>query len=452
MPLKDQVAKALEDKATERQAIQDAIAKRKLEIEQLVETENRDATDAELESVIAKTEELRELDEKIASLEVRFTVLKEIEEREANAAAKAKEIRTPQVSVQEPLTYRADNRHEVDFLQDAIKAQFNDRDAQERIGRHQAEMRAIGTAALEGLTIPQYATDLAAPLLRAGRPTADAVRKLALPSEGMVIPISRITTGSATAVQASENASVQNTDMDDTVLNVNVRTIAGQQDVSLQAWQRSRGTSDLVLQDLIASYHTTLNSQIINADGNSGTHLGILSTLNINSVTYTDATPTAAELYPKVADAIQRVAAGTFRPATGIIMHPRRWGWLSSAVDGQGRPVVVPNANGPQNAHGVGAAGYGVGVGTFLGLPVITDASIPTNLGAGTNQDPIIVANLDELLLWENEGPLGLEFRETNAATLGVKVVVHGFSAFTAGRYPAAVSVINGTGLVAPTF
>jgi hypothetical protein len=45
-----------------------------------------------------------------------------------------------------------------------------------------------------------------------------------------------------------------------------------------------------------------------------------------------------------------------------------------------------------------------------------------------------------------------LNFDATGAGSLTIKSVVYGYSAFTAGRYPGAVSKISGTGLVAPTF
>jgi|GEM_PF-4637078 len=37
-------------------------------------------------------------------------------------------------------------------------------------------------------------------------------------------------------------------------------------------------------------------------------------------------------------------------------------------------------------------------------------------------------------------------------ATLRVRLVAYGYSAFTAGRYPSAICTVGGTGLVTPTF
>jgi HK97 family phage major capsid protein len=374
-------------------------------------------------------------------------------ERDAEPERGQGEVRV----VREEQTYRREGRHS--FFSDMYRAQFlGDVAAQERLSRHRqetAQQRDVGTGAFAGLTVPQYLLDLVAPLARAGRPLANSLRSLPLPDSGMVISISRITTGTAVAVQASENAAVQETDIDDTKLDVNVRTYAGQQDVSRQALERSEMVEDVVFADLVADYHTKLNSGIVNDDGTSGTHLGIRQTAGIETVTYTDASPTVSELYPKLADAIQRVNSLRFMAPTTIYMHPRRWGWLTAAVDSAGRPFVVPNPSGPFNAAGVGeAAGYGQVVGSIMGLPVITDASIPTNLGAGTNEDIIVVSRAPDLLLWE-EGdgmPRQARFEQTLAGNLTVKLVVYGYSAFTAGRYPKATAIISGTGLVTPTF
>lgn len=357
----------------------------------------------------------------------------------------------------EPLTYTRRGKHQ--FVLDAYRAQFHgDRQAQERIDRHiremEVELRDVGTGAFAGLVVPQYLTDEYAALARAGRVTADICRKLPLPDDGMTLNISRITTGTATAVQATENAAVQETDIDDTLLTVDVRTIAGQQDVSRQALERGTMIDQVVIGDLAAAYAVNLDSQVISGSGSSGQMLGVLSTSGTISVTYTDASPTVAEAFPKIADAIQQVNSTRYLPADAIVMHPRRWGWFTAAVDTQNRPLVVPTAQYPMNAVGVGEpAAYGP-VGTLFGLPVYTDANIPTNLGAGTNEDRIIVCRSQDLFLWEegNGAPRQLRFEETAGGNLTVKLVVYGFAAFTAGRYPAASAVISGTGLVTPTF
>jgi HK97 family phage major capsid protein len=317
------------------------------------------------------------------------------------------------------------------------------------------ERRDVGTAQFDGLTIPQYLVDLAAPLARAGRPTADfATSKHTLPVSGMTLNISRMTTGTSTAVQVTQNDAVSETDADDTLLTINVRTIAGQQDISKQAIERGTGIDAFIVADLIRSWHTTLDAQILNGAGTAGTIKGIRNSGG-NAITFTATTPTVALLYPKLADAIQQVQANTFTTPTHFIMHPRRLAFLLAAVDGSNRPLVVPAAGGPMNAIGTGAgvAGYGNSGYQMLGLPIITDASVGTTYGAATNQDEIYCVAAPEMHLWEQPGsPFALSFDATGAGNLTVKSVVYGYAAFSAERYPLAASIISGTGLVAPTF
>lgn len=364
-------------------------------------------------------------------------------------------------------TYRRGG--ERSFFVDAFRAEhLGDATAREIMARNAREQsdivrerygpgsfRDVGTTAFSGLVVPQYLVDLYAPLARAGSPFVNACPKIQLPPDGLTLNVSRLTTGSAAAAQATENTEVQETNMDDTLLTINVRTYAGQQDVSRQLLDRGSLGDELVYRDLVSSYFTVLDSAVLNADGTSGTHLGLRSTSGIISVAYTDATPTVGEAYAKFADAIQQINSQRFEPATTIVVHPRRWGWFTAALDTAGRPLVVPNSNGPFNAIGVGeAAEYGQVVGTLHGLPVITDANIPTNVGAGTNEDVVIVTRIvDDLLFWEGDGmPRQFRFEQVPGGPQSIRLAVWGYTAFTAGRQPAANAVISGTGLIPPTF
>jgi HK97 family phage major capsid protein len=262
-----------------------------------------------------------------------------------------------------------------------------------------------------------------------------------------------MTTGTSADVQATENSAVSETNADDTLLTIDVRTIAGQQDLSKQVIERGSGVDSFVVQDLIRAYHTTLDNQIINGTGASGQMLGLRNTLGVNLVQFTEASPTVALLYPKLADAYQKIQTNVFQNPTHWIMHPRRLAFLMAGVDQNDRPLVLPAANGAFQAvaTGTGAAGYGNSGYTLMGLPIIADANITTVTDG--NEDEIYCVNAAELHLWETAGaPFALSFDATGAGSLTVKSVVYGYGAFSAGRYPGAVSKIYGTGLAAPTF
>ena len=435
----------------------------KVEMDTILEavaTENRtDLTEDETAKVDALVEESRSLDSKIE----KFKAQADADAKAAEARSSVANVAMPKVGgakvTREARTYSPEG--DASFVKDAFTAKFsNDYAASERLARHsreeEIERRSVGTGNFAGLVIPQYLVDLAAPFARAGRPTADfATNKMALPAAGMTLNISRMTTGTSTAVQAAENDAISNTNADDTLLTVNVRTIAGQQDISKQAIERGTGIDQFIIQDLIRGWHTTLDDQIINGDGTSGAMLGIRQTVGINDVTFTEASPTVALLYPKLADAYQQIQTSVFQNPTHWIMHPRRLAFLLAGVDGSQRPLVLPALNGPMNAvaTGAGAAAYGNSGYTMLGLPIIADANVTTTAGAGNDEDQIYCVNAGELHLWEQAGsPFALNFDATGAGSLTIKSVVYGYGAFTAGRYPGAVSKINGTGLVAPTF
>ena len=421
-----------------------ALAKAEAIVE-AAQTDARELTVDEDAAIAVSLADVRSLDEQIATHS-------ELEKRSAEAAELRKEKKfdeavAPAVVKSEARTYS--QRSEASFVADAYAAQFNnDYAAKERLARHmneeKVERREVGSANFAGLVVPQYLTDLAAPYARAGRPVADAARKHQLPSAGLTLNISKVTTGSAVAAQ-SEGAAVQETDMDDTLLTINVNTYAGQQNVSRQALERGTGIDSIVMSDLVSAYHTTLDAAVV---------ANLLSVAG-NAVTYTDASPTVAELYPKLLDSVQQIQTSFFGGPNAIIMHPRRLAWILAALDSSNRPlaVPVPYAQNPV-AVGSGSVVYGNSGYSIAGLPVITDANVSVAQGAGTDQDTIFVANMQELHLWEQGSgePMMLRFEQPESQQLNVTMIVYGYAAFTANRYPNAFSQINGTGLITPTF
>ncbi len=424
----------------------------------VVTTESRnDLTDDESVKFDTLAEEARALDAKIE----KFQAQDASDAALAESRAKFGAVITPASSGakvgKEERTYHPDAGFS--FVRDAFMADSGDFAARERISRHSREesmeRRDVGTAQFVGLTIPQYIVDLAAPLARAGRPFLDyATNKQTLPESGMTLNISRLTTGTSTAVQVTQNDAVSETDADDTLLTIDVRTIAGQQDVSTQAIKRGTNIDTMVVADLIRSWHTTADSQCLNGAGTAGTVLGLRASGG-TGVTFTSTTPTVALLYPKLADAMSIIADSIFSTPTHWIMTPRRLAWILAAVDTTNRPLALPMANAPQNALSVGggAMKYGNSGYSILGLPVIVDSNVRKTDGAATNQDEIYCVDMAEMFLWEESGsPFALSFEATNAGNLSTKIVVEGALAFSAGRYPLASSIISGTGLTSPSF
>lgn len=457
-------------KLDERKAAQDALDA----VLSTPTAEARDLNEAEAASFVEARDRIAQIDADLRSTEERLGTLQANEDaRTAAASMASKYPTTPITTTTGGVKVKADartytlekqRREGVSFLRDVVSARFdNDREATERLSRHMGEMRdvhagietrAITTASLTtGLVIPQFISDMFAPAVAAMRPTANVMTHHDLPAEGMTLNIPRMTTASSVALQAAENNALSETNLAATLLTINVQTAGGQQTVSRQSIDRGTGTDEIVLGDLIRRYHTTLDSTILNQ---AATGLDAITTI---SVAYTDATPTAAELYPKLFDLVQQVQTAVFMGVTHFIMHPRRWAWLASQV-GTSWPFLQISGAGVQTAGSyTGPDTYSTDprkviiAGTLAGIPVIVDASVTVTAGVGA-EDRIYGITSYEAHLWEDPAaPLYLRVdQSTLSASLGVLFVVYGYFAYTFSRYPTAHGKVQGTGLTTPTF
>ncbi|MDT0306865.1 phage major capsid protein [Streptomyces sp. DSM 44917] len=361
----------------------------------------------------------------------------------------------------EERTYRQDtDRFGKQFLMDVSRQfLFQDVEAAHRLARHMHEeqveraqtlQRAVGTGNFSGLTVPQYLTDMYAPATAALRPFADVCNSHPLPESGMSIEISRITTSSSAGIQASQNSAVSEQNMDDTPLSVPVKTAAGQQTVSRQAIDRGNGIEDVTMQDLFNRVATTLDATLLTEASTGMTNVA-------QAVTYTDADPTGAEMYPKILGAAAGVEANLLAMGapTHAIMHSRRWYWLSSQmsstwplVNWTNLPVQAGAVADPNSSYASGPRGV-----LPCGLVVIVDNNIPINLGAGTNEDELYVVPRNECHLWEDDaGPMFIRAEQPQAGSLGVQLVAYQYFAYTFQRYVNGMQKVSGTGLVSPAF
>ena len=437
------IAAALDERDASQEAVEAILA--------LAEEEGRsEMTADETEKFDAARAELREIDDKIAGLQAREIDLVDLASRSEKAAEARKEVLPMNIKVvSEEKTYRADSEH--DFLSDAIAAKFgNDSAASDRLARARdealSEYRST-TGNFGGLVVPQYLTEQFAATLASGRPFLEAVTKVALPAQGMNMVIPRGATSTGVAAQTTEGTAVNNQTMTESDLTVPVRTFAGQQVVSRQSIDRGTGIGGILLADLYQQYATKVNVSAISGDGTAGGHWGILNTTSVQTAGWVGTT--GASLVAAIHNGLGKVNASRYAAADLIVMHPRRWAWLCAQSDSSLRPLVAIEGYNSFNASGAGmAAGYGP-VGSIAGVPVVTDAGIPTNLGAATNEDRIIITRKADVLFMEDgSAPIGLTLNEVAAASLNVTMVTYGYSAFTAGRYPVATCNIQGTGLL----
>jgi HK97 family phage major capsid protein len=426
----------------------------------------REQLQAEEDTELRKyTKQMKDVGDDIANLDERIEETRAEVERTGSINKNLARIRQAEGTVarvkEQQVYQKGDPRRS--YMQDLIKMSLNIDDtgeARDRLMRHAqdvstnpeyAEYRDLSRVDGSGgyAVPPAWLMSQYVELARPGRAFANLVQRQPLPGGTDSINIPKLLTGTRTDVQTADNAAVVEQDLTDTFINAPVRTIAGQQGVAIQLIDQSPiAFDDVVFRDLVADHATRVDKQVLEGTGINGQVLGVKNTPNIGSVA--SGSPTIQTVYSAIANAIQTVHTTRFMPPEVIVMHPRRWGWFLSLLDGQQRPLFLPQANNPQNAGGIlsDVASQQV-VGQMHGLPVITDPNIGTTYGGGTNEDVIYVLRASDIVLWES-GVKARVLPETRAETLTVLLQIYNYLAFSAARYPASIVTI--TGLTAPTF
>ncbi len=349
------------------------------------------------------------------------------------------------------------------FLRDVgLNFLRNDPGASQRLGQHQHEFAVdnpdlaqranAGTGNFAGLVVPQYLTDMYAPIARAMRPFADICNHHDLPAEGMTVNIPLLTTGMSVALQTSENSAGSSTAPNDTLLTENVQTSTGNATISRQAIDRGTGIDEVVMQDLFRALASNVDSTLI-TQATTG-----LAALAQNGAGPLNSGLTIATLYSKLvgaANGVEQALLGLARPSH-VLLAPVRF-WWASAQFGNTWPVI--NVGGQQLPWQAGlidaSKGYDTGPRGFLpaGLDLIVDANIPVNGGASTNQDALYVVPQDECHLWEDPAaPVYIRAEQPAAASLGVLMVIYEYYAYSFRRYTNAMQSVIGSALITPTF
>lgn len=346
-------------------------------------------------------------------------------------------------------TYRPDNSNGSFFLRDLAAASMKgDTEARERLHRNNAEARDISTSATAGggFVPPLYMGEMWAGAPTPNRAFANAIGSRPLPATGMSITLPRITTQPATAAQSSENNALTETNLVEATVTTPVCTYGGIQDVSVQLLERSDPGIDLVIaSELRANYDSKIDAALLSGAGSSGAHRGLANVSAINYVTFTEATPSAANTQAQIYAAISAVASNRYAQPDLIVMHPRRAAFLAQSLSSN---VPLFQQGGLSQAQGTQDGGF---VSTLAGLRVVLDANITTTYGSSTNEDQIFVVKSDDLVLFEDAVRFEA-FPETLSAELTVRLRLFAFSAFVSGRYPKSIAQVYGTGLAAPTF
>lgn len=367
----------------------------------------------------------------------------------------------------EPLTYRQDDPH-VSYFRDLL---FPDRTdgALERQRRHAAEMRVItderNERAMRGLRAgdveyrvepnrtdgtggyfapPVWLTNLFATAKRPGRVLADLIpARFDLPDGCSSVSLPILVTGT-TAQPAVDNASSPDSEITDAAGSSTVATLLGGADVPLQAIEQSPTGASLdwaLFTDLTEATDADLESQLLYGLGSASSQLvGVTNVSSIVGVTYTSGSPTGSGMWPYIGQGAAQLADGRQAPPQIVLMRFARWAWLNAAEDTAGRPFGLPSpwyfGSGPSTPDPVGG---------LYGLPAFTDEAISATLGAGSNQDELVILRSSDLILFEAP-PVAVVLREPLSGTLGARVQLHQRVAAITNRYASGIATVGGTG------
>ncbi|RPI25081.1 MAG: phage major capsid protein [Actinobacteria bacterium] len=194
--------------------------------------------------------------------------------------------------------------------------------------------------------VPDYLSNDVISLIDARRPFVESVPSDPVGAYGMSVVYPEVKVKPTVAIQAAEKTEVESTAMDIDPTSVDLKTYAGASDVSLQLIERSQPSFlDLLFRELAAAYarrtETVLSAAVVAAAGDTA----VLANLGADgAITWT-----------AVADAAGAVAAGVGFPPDTMWVSTDRWAQLIGLADADGRPIIVPEGNGPANAQGVGS-------------------------------------------------------------------------------------------------
>jgi HK97 family phage major capsid protein len=420
-------------------------------------SENRSFSDDEDTAFKAAVEEIRALDERIRELV-------DLDKRRADAdeARRAAGTQVP-AQVTEAEIYRKGGPNS--YFRDLYAVQRGGADPAvvDRIQRHQAfevEKRASGNTNATGgsggeWAPPSWVTDEWINLIRPGRILANLFTHEDVPVGISSINYPKLLTGTTVALQSTQNTALSSTDPTTGYVQTGFSTLGGKNVMSQQLMDQARNYDNVITSDLAAAYAQQVGTQVY---AGTGTGTGTNSVINglgaatIGSTqTWTQSTPTVAGFYGQCANLLQKFFSARLMPPTHWIMSPRRWYWLVAQTDANSRPLVVPNGNAFNPIavqNDVVAFGQ---VGTFQGLPVVIDPLVPTNVGAGTNQDVVYLIKADDLVLFESAPQVEM-FREPYADSMGILFRLYAYVGTILNRHPESIGVLTGTGLTPPSF
>ena len=409
-----------------------------------IEQQNRKANPSEqikLDELLSRINDAKsERDEITAKLERLSAIAEEERQFDVEASTPSGSYRRPTrpnydsaVRVtSEPDVFRQDeDPHGIHFMRTVGAAHFGSAEAQQKLARHDMQMRAGETgvtADYTGHVIPQYLMSLAADAINARSNFRDLAHTVhPLPEDGMTLEVPYASVATSAAEQTTQLTSVSTTQMGTDLLAVPVRTYAAGQILSRQSVERGTGLEEFTLRDMQSQLAAKVD-------------YGLLNTATYGALAVAQDTPftgdSAEDLYQAIADAASLVETALDGiPADRVVMDTATWTYLSKALTNT-HPLVGNNG---VNLGQLGSPEYSRIRGVLPnGLAVVVDNHVPLE----TTTHTVLVVPRLEAHLWQS-GVTLIRAEDTLALTLGVELVVYEYVAFTYQRHVNALASVG---------
>jgi len=269
---------------------------------------------------------------------------------------------------------------------------------------------AADTTDNAGLVPTRQLTTVINGLANNTRSAIDAITTGALPDAGMSFEIPKITT-LPTVAETAEAGTPSNTDQASSYVTVTVKKYAGQQQFSVELFDRSSPLFITELMNNMAAQYAAATDKAVY------TAIATGATADATTIaTY----PTATELLGVVSRGAASVYTNTQGFAKNILMNTSQWANLMTLND-SGRPIYA--AAQPQNAGGsVGPTSIR---GNVMGLDLYVSANVPTS--ADTDKDDSILIINPTAYTWY-ESPQ-YQLRADVIASGEILVAMYGYGA-----------------------
>ena len=246
---------------------------------------------------------------------------------------------------------------------------------------------------------PAWPNQLFATANRPGRVLADLMPSFPLPAGVSSVSLPIIGAGSTVAT-APDNAPAPSQDITDSPGSSSVTPLSGFVDVSLQLLEQSPAGAHLdwaIFMDLSEATDADLEAQLISGTGTGAQLLGITNVVSgTNAVTFTNASPTGALMYPFLGQVFAQISNNRLRHPQCWLMRGARWAWLKTSEGSDGLPFDIGGTSYLGSTDDTPDP-----IGGLIGLPVFLDEAITATQGTGGNQDVVIALRPSDLILLE---------------------------------------------------